>query len=64
VTATTARRSAHRFAAAEQEPDRRIDYILAGIEVSARVVCDAPRSGGWPSDHFGVAATLWLPDRQ
>jgi endonuclease/exonuclease/phosphatase family metal-dependent hydrolase len=52
------------FAAAVQEPDRRIDSIFAGgWVVSADVVCNEPRGGGWPSDHFGVAATLLLPDR-
>lgn len=52
------------FAAAEREPDRRIDYIFAGVQVlSADVVCDEPRRGAWPSDHFGVAAKLVLPDR-
>jgi len=52
------------FAAAVQEPDRRIDSIFAGVGVlSADVVCNEPRGGGWPSDHFGVVATLLLPDR-
>jgi endonuclease/exonuclease/phosphatase family metal-dependent hydrolase len=52
------------FAAAVQEPDRRIDSIFAGVGVlSADVVRHEPRGGGWPSDHFGVAATLLLPDR-
>ena len=57
--------NANPFAAAEQEPDRRIDYIFAGVRVlSADVVCDEPRGGAWPSDHFGVAAKLLLPDRE
>jgi len=56
--------NANPFAAAEQEPDRRIDYIFAGVRVlSADVVCNEPRGGVWPSDHFGVAAKLLLPDR-
>lgn len=48
------------------EPDRRIDYILAGypqengvgrIE-SCRVVCNDEEDGVWPTDHFGVLAEL------
>jgi endonuclease/exonuclease/phosphatase family metal-dependent hydrolase len=57
--------NANPFAAAEQEPDRRIDYIFAGVRVlSADVVCNEPRASVWPSDHFGVAAELLLPDCQ
>lgn len=48
------------------EPERRIDYILAGypqesgigrIE-SCRVVCNDEVDGVWPTDHFGVFAEL------
>jgi endonuclease/exonuclease/phosphatase family metal-dependent hydrolase len=63
--------NANPFAAAECEPDRRIDYILVGFRaedgagrvLSAEVVCNEPRGGAWPSDHFGVAAKLSLPGR-
>src|ERR1700757_1825582 len=30
----------------------------AGRVLDANVVCDQPRDGIWPSDHFGVAAAL------
>ncbi len=53
--------NANPFAAAEHEPDRRIDYIFTGSRVlRADVVCNEPRGGAWPSDHFGVAAQLVL----
>lgn len=48
------------------EPDRRIDYLLAGypqpngigrIE-ACHVVCDDEQDGVWPTDHFGVLAAL------
>jgi endonuclease/exonuclease/phosphatase family metal-dependent hydrolase len=63
--------NANPFTAANNVPDRRIDYIFvgpaakdgAGRVVDARVVCDEPRHGVWPSDHFGVAATLACPRR-
>jgi endonuclease/exonuclease/phosphatase family metal-dependent hydrolase len=50
------------FAAAEHEPDRRIDYVLvgwrrdsgAGRVEAARVVCDRALTGTFASDHFGV----------
>jgi endonuclease/exonuclease/phosphatase family metal-dependent hydrolase len=50
----------------EREPDRRIDYVFAGLPrrngmgqlLSCRVVCDDARDGIWPSDHFGVFAEL------
>ena len=50
----------------EREPDRRIDYVFAGLprrdgvgQIQAcRVVCDKPEGGVWPSDHFGVYAEL------
>jgi endonuclease/exonuclease/phosphatase family metal-dependent hydrolase len=48
------------------EPDRRLDYIFVGypdrrgfgFPLVCRVVCDQPRDGVWPSDHFGVYAEL------
>ena len=54
--------NANPFAAREKEPDRRIDYIFvgAGQVRGADVVCNEPRGGAWPSDHFGVAARLSL----
>jgi endonuclease/exonuclease/phosphatase family metal-dependent hydrolase len=48
-------------------PNRRIDYIFvghprlpdgAGLVESCQVVCDEEVAGVWPSDHFGVYATL------
>lgn len=54
------------FAAAEHEPDRRIDYIFSGwrrhggagrIE-SARVVCNRALTGTYASDHFGLLAEI------
>ena len=58
--------NANPWARAEREPDRRIDYVFAGLprrdglgEITAcRVVCDAEEGGVWPSDHFGVYAEL------
>ena len=58
--------SANPHAAAEYEPDRRIDYIFSGFHVDTgagrplecRVVADEPVDGVWPSDHFGVFAVL------
>lgn len=58
------------YAAADHEPDRRIDYVfvadVAGRArvLSADVVCNQPRGGAWLTDHFGVAATLSLSGRQ
>jgi len=54
------------FAAADHEPDRRIDYVLVGYPrdsgtgqvLGARLVGDQPVGGVWPSDHFGVVAEL------
>jgi endonuclease/exonuclease/phosphatase family metal-dependent hydrolase len=54
------------FAAPLREPDRRIDYIFVrgrderfrGEPVEARVTFDQPVGGTFPSDHFGVVATL------
>ncbi len=51
------------------EPDRRIDYVLVGsprrdgtgVIEHARVVCDEPIDGAWPSDHLGVYAELRGP---
>lgn len=48
------------------EPDRRIDYVFVGPPAESglgriercRLVCDRPRRGVWPSDHFGVWAEL------
>jgi endonuclease/exonuclease/phosphatase family metal-dependent hydrolase len=55
------------FAAADREPDRRIDYVFVGwrsepkgpgrIE-SARVVCDRALTGTYASDHFGLHAEI------
>lgn len=53
-------------AALDREPDRRIDYVYSGFHgpagtgrpVECRVVADEPVDGVWPSDHFGVLATL------
>ncbi|MFA5885891.1 MAG: endonuclease/exonuclease/phosphatase family protein [Acidimicrobiia bacterium] len=54
------------FAAADFEPDRRIDYVLVGYPrdagrgqtVHAELVGAEPVGGVWPSDHFGVTADL------
>ncbi|HEX2850913.1 MAG TPA: endonuclease/exonuclease/phosphatase family protein [Acidimicrobiales bacterium] len=55
------------FAAAEFEPDRRIDYVFvgwrrdsgAGRVESARVVCDRVLAGNvYASDHFGLLAEI------
>lgn len=54
------------FAAPLREPDRRIDYIFVrgldaqgrGEPCEARVVFDEPFQGVFPTDHFGVLATL------
>jgi endonuclease/exonuclease/phosphatase family metal-dependent hydrolase len=54
------------FAAPLREPDRRIDYILVhgrderfrGEPLEAKVCFDEPVAGTYPSDHFGVVATL------
>jgi endonuclease/exonuclease/phosphatase family metal-dependent hydrolase len=54
------------FAAAEFEPDRRIDYVFVGwrrnggpgrVE-SAQVVCDRPLTGTYATDHFGLVADI------
>ncbi len=62
--ATWSNRNPH--ARAELEPDRRIDYVFAGIPrrdgvgllETCRVVCNDEKDGVWPSDHFGVYAEL------
>jgi endonuclease/exonuclease/phosphatase family metal-dependent hydrolase len=54
------------FAAQVHEPDRRIDYVFVrgpdaqyrGEPLSARVCFDEPVGGVFPSDHFGVVATI------
>ena len=54
------------FAEPLREPDRRIDYIFVhrrhedhrGEPLSARVCFDQPVNGAFPTDHFGVTATL------
>jgi len=54
------------FAATLHEPDRRIDYVFVqrfnddprGEPIAARVCFNQPVKGVFPSDHFGVMATL------
>jgi endonuclease/exonuclease/phosphatase family metal-dependent hydrolase len=54
------------FAEPLREPDRRIDYIFVkrtnentgGEPIATRVCFDHPVKGVFPSDHFGVMATL------
>jgi endonuclease/exonuclease/phosphatase family metal-dependent hydrolase len=54
------------FAAQQHEPDRRIDYVYVrgpdergrGEPIGARLAFDAPHEGVFPSDHFGVVATI------
>jgi endonuclease/exonuclease/phosphatase family metal-dependent hydrolase len=54
------------FAEHLREPERRIDYIFVrspddqhrGEPLDAKVCCDEPVDGVFPSDHFGVIATL------
>jgi endonuclease/exonuclease/phosphatase family metal-dependent hydrolase len=61
---TFSRRNA--FAAPLREPDRRIDYVfvrgrdeqMRGEPLEARVCFDSDAEGAFPSDHFGVVATL------
>jgi len=58
--------NANAYAARDREPDRRIDYVFAGLPqrsglgqiLSCRVVCDDETNGVWPSDHYGVYAEL------
>lgn len=54
------------FAAADREPDKRIDYVLsgwrpgsgAGRVEACRLVCDRALTGTFASDHLGLLATL------
>jgi endonuclease/exonuclease/phosphatase family metal-dependent hydrolase len=54
------------FAEPLREPERRIDYVLVrgpddsqrGEPIEARVCFDEPHAGTFPSDHFGVVATI------
>ncbi len=54
------------FAAPMREPDRRIDYIFVrgpddrgrGEVLDAKLCFDAPIDGVFPTDHFGVVATI------
>jgi len=54
------------FAEPMREPERRIDYIFVrgpddqqrGEPLSAKVCFDEPVGGVYPSDHFGVVATI------
>jgi endonuclease/exonuclease/phosphatase family metal-dependent hydrolase len=58
--------NANDYARMGLEPDRRIDYVFAGFPrrdgigqiTECRVVCNEPKGGVWPSDHFGVYAEL------
>lgn len=54
------------FAGPLREPERRIDYVYVrgpddaqrGEPTEARVCFDEPHAGTFPSDHFGVVATI------
>lgn len=54
------------FARPLREPDRRIDYVFVrgpdrtgrGEVLESKVVMDEPFEGTYPSDHFGVLATI------
>jgi len=58
--------NANDYARLNLEPDRRVDYVFAGFPrrdgtgqiTHCRVVCNEPKGGVWPSDHFGVYAEL------
>lgn len=58
--------NANPWARLEREPDRRIDYVFAGLPprsglgqlLDCRVVCNDESEGVWPSDHYGVYAEL------
>ncbi len=58
--------NANDYARLNLAPDRRIDYVFAGFPrrdgigqiTHCRVVCNEPKDGVWPSDHFGVYAEL------
>lgn len=57
---------ANPHAALDQEPERRLDYVLSafhgpsgtGRPLACQVVADEPVDGVWPSDHHGVLALL------
>jgi endonuclease/exonuclease/phosphatase family metal-dependent hydrolase len=59
-------RTKNPFAAPLREPDRRIDYVFVrgpddrgrGEPLEARVCFDQPTDDVYPSDHFGVVATV------
>jgi len=54
------------FAEPIREPERRIDYVFVrgpddaqrGEPIEARVCFDRPHEGTFPSDHYGVVATI------
>lgn len=54
------------FAEPLREPERRIDYVFVrgpddaqrGEPIEARVCFDRPHDGTFPSDHYGVVATI------
>jgi endonuclease/exonuclease/phosphatase family metal-dependent hydrolase len=54
------------FAAIAREPDRRLDYVYVrgpdargrGEPIAAKVCMDEPIGGVFPTDHFGVVATI------
>jgi endonuclease/exonuclease/phosphatase family metal-dependent hydrolase len=57
------------YAAQNRTPNQRIDYVFVGVRMAdgagsvldAAVVCNEPRRGAWPTDHFGVVAHLDCP---
>jgi endonuclease/exonuclease/phosphatase family metal-dependent hydrolase len=59
------------YAMRSREPSRRIDYIfvrgpdryLRGEPLTARLACDEPTNGVWPSDHVAVVADIWAAKR-
>jgi endonuclease/exonuclease/phosphatase family metal-dependent hydrolase len=63
--------NANPFAASNNTPDQRIDYVFVGVRtddgagtvLDAAVTCDAPRGDVYPTDHFGVVARLACPAR-
>ncbi|MBL8604954.1 MAG: endonuclease/exonuclease/phosphatase family protein [Myxococcales bacterium] len=57
------------YAAVCREPDRRLDYVFVkgpnsryeGYPIACELIFDTPDADGvWPSDHFGVLATIGL----
>lgn len=58
--------NANPYAVRDLEPDRRIDYVMAGWPkegaagqvVGAEVAANAPVDGIWPSDHAAIVADL------